>query len=114
MSWKYAMIKVSESPSGDVCWLVEIFKDKGGMYSTYSPVRLMSIKEVETAHTDIKRDGVNYYFWDNGKFNWSNEYNEWMWKPNISLKEKVEKRAKTTHKVAKKIFSRITDYLDRV
>ena len=114
MSWKYAMIKVSEGHSGDICWLVEVFEDHAGVYSSYSPVRLMSVEEVESAHADIIRDGVNCYFWNNGKFNWSNEYNEWIWKPSTSLKEKVEKRAKTTHKVAKKIFSRITDYLDRI
>ena len=114
MSWKYAMIKVSESPSGDVCWLVEIFKDENGSYSTYIPVRLMSIKEVEAAYLDVKRDGVNYYFWNNGKFRWSKEHNEWMWKPDTSLKERVEKRIETTHKKAKKVLSKISDYIDRV
>ena len=108
------MIKVSESPSGDVCWLVEVFKDESGKYSSYAPVRLMSVEELEEAHKDVKRDGINYYFWDNGKFNWKNEYNEWVWTPDTSLKERVEKRVATTQKIAKKVLSKISDYLDRV
>jgi len=86
MKWKYGMIKVAEDEFGegsdDVCEIVEVFQSESEEYTSFSKPFLSSIEDLNIAHKDINRDGINTWFYDNGKFIWKEEFNFWDWKKN--------------------------------
>jgi hypothetical protein len=75
IGWKYGLIKVSIEDEGtefeeQINHLVELYPDENCNYTSFCDARLMSIEELEFALKDIKADGINEYFFNNGKFNW--------------------------------------------
>jgi hypothetical protein len=73
--WKYGLIKTSVEYEGtefeeQVNRLVELYPDENGNYAAFCEARLMSIEEIEAALNDIKSDGINEHFFDNGRFTW--------------------------------------------
>jgi hypothetical protein len=68
MKWKYGLIKISDEDGEDVCELVELYSDDGENYTSFCKSRISSIKELDAASSTIKKDGINYYFWENGVF----------------------------------------------
>lgn len=73
--WKYGLIKVSINNEGtefedQTNHIVELYPDKNQNYTSFCNSRLMSAEELEFALNDIKEDGINEYFFDNGKFTW--------------------------------------------
>jgi hypothetical protein len=89
--WKFGMIlvEVCESTGEEVCELVELYAlDKENEYGMWCQARIMSPDELELAHSDVQRDGVNRWFYENGTFNF--EYDEemgerrWDWQPHKS------------------------------
>ena len=84
MGWKYGLIKVAE-PEFDcdetVCMLVELYWIHGG-WNSYCQERLSSVKDLENALEDIKRDGVNEDFFNKGVFTWSDRDQDYEWKRN--------------------------------
>jgi hypothetical protein len=75
VGWKYGLIKVSIEDEGteseeQINHLVELYPDENGNYTSFCDARPMSVEDLELALKDIKIDGINKYFFDNGKFNW--------------------------------------------
>jgi hypothetical protein len=75
IGWKYGLIKVSIEDEGtefeeQINHLVELYPDENGNYTAFCNARLVSIEELDFALNDIKADGINEYFFNNGKFNW--------------------------------------------
>jgi hypothetical protein len=73
--WKYGLIKVSIEDEGtefeeQINHLVELYPGENGNYTSFCNARLITVEELEFALNDIKTDGINEYFFDNGKFNW--------------------------------------------
>jgi len=87
MSWKYGMIKVA-APTEEVeqiNLLVELYDlDKDGFHEAYVPANITNLDDLEFAYRDIRRDGINTWFFYNGKFEWcvseEKQYN-WEWVP---------------------------------
>ncbi len=80
------MIKVSEEIDlsthevlSDVCELVEIYKDEFGDWKHYCRPSINSPETLYSASLDVMRDGINTWFWDNGRFTWSTEDKFWDW-----------------------------------
>jgi len=74
-SWKYGLIKISTEYEGteleeQINHLVELYPDENENYTSFCDARIMSIEELESALNDIKSDGINEYFFNNGKFNY--------------------------------------------
>jgi hypothetical protein len=75
IGWRYSLIKVSIDNEGtefeeQINRLVELYPDENGNYTAFCDARLMTLEELEFALKDIKEDGINEYFFRNGKFNW--------------------------------------------
>jgi len=81
-AWKYALIKVDEEESEDICELVELYSIDEE-WDSFCRAKVLSLEELENAYNDIKADGANLWFWDNGKFSWDYEYQWWEWEKEI-------------------------------
>jgi len=82
MTWKYALVKVCMDGDDDYCELMELYDDENGQYNSFCKARIHSIEELEAAYKDIKEDGINTWFYENGKFTLSPiEDKEWDWEP---------------------------------
>jgi len=84
--WKYAMIKVAEEfdletneKIEDVCELVELHQDSLGEWIRFYRPTLTSPSCLNIATVEVMKDGVNTWFWENGKFSWSMEEKFWRW-----------------------------------
>lgn len=86
MNWKYALIKIDYpglwETDGDYCELVELYLDDNNEYTSFCKARVNSLEELENAIKDVKRDGINTWFSDNGVFSWRKEDKFWDWKRN--------------------------------
>lgn len=74
--WKYGLIKTSVEYEGtdfeeQINRLVELYPDENGNYTSFCDARLMTVEELENALSDIKNDGINEYFFNNGEFIWN-------------------------------------------
>ena len=76
--WKYALIKVDEDESEDICELVELYSIDE-QWDSFCKAKVLSLKELENAYNDVRTDGVNLWFWDNGKFSWDYIDQWWKW-----------------------------------
>ena len=78
------MIKIAEGThvdiDKDVCELVELFQNDEGEYTSFSQPFLTHPHDLELALKDVKRDGINYYFYNNGTFAWQKDACFWDWK----------------------------------
>ena len=88
MNWKYGMIKVSEEIDletneviEDVCELVELYQNNEGDWLKFGKPSITSIENLYLAFSDISNDGINTWFWENGRFKWSMEDKFWSWAP---------------------------------
>ena len=90
MKWKYGMVKVAEERDPEtndlieeIFALVELYDltGEGDFTDGFARASLCSPKELEMAHTDVERDGPNYYFYHNGVFAWDGHEKFWEWKP---------------------------------
>ena len=86
-NWKYAMIKVAEECDletnekiEDVCELVEIYQNGLGEWTSFCRPSLTSPSCLNIATIEVMKDGINTWFWENGKFSWSMEEKFWSWK----------------------------------
>jgi len=85
MSWKYALImhdNSDECPDGHKpkCFIAEVYDlDRDGHYESFCEARIESMEDFKKAHEDITRDGVNMWFYSNGRF--IKKDGEWDWKP---------------------------------
>jgi hypothetical protein len=73
MQYKYAMLlvdreKFSEDDIEDHHCLVELYQDDDGEWTSFCMATVASPSELEHAYKDVKRDGVNTWFYENGKF----------------------------------------------
>ena len=73
MLWKYAMILVdvnSTDPDNivETCELVELYSLEGSGYFSFCKANLLSIDDLKAAAEDVLADGVNRWFYENGKF----------------------------------------------
>ena len=85
--WKYALIEIDfpdlwDADDGKYCELVELYQDVDGRYTSFCKTNIHSLKELENAHTDVNRDGVNTWFAENGEFIWNREDKFWSWTKN--------------------------------
>jgi len=87
--WKFGMIlvEVVEETGEEICELVELYAiDKEDEYAMYCKARIMCPGDLELAYQDIKKDGVNRWFYENGtfKFEMDDDLGErsWDWEPN--------------------------------
>ena len=89
MHWKYGMIKVAEDlwseNRKDTCELVELHENKNGAYISFSKPFITCFEDLELAYKDVCQDGLNTWFFDNGKFKWDNTYMFWDWKRNKEI-----------------------------
>lgn len=81
MNWKYGMVLVGYPGKGveilreplrpddePICLLVELFQNEDGEYTSFSPANIRTPAELECAHIDVKSDGINTYFFENGSW----------------------------------------------
>lgn len=80
------MIKVSEEIDldtdeviSDICELVELHSNKEGAWSCFCKPSITSLECLHIAYVDVVNDGVNTWFWNNGRFTWSIEDKFWSW-----------------------------------
>tara|TARA_R100000808_G_C2115365_1_gene128169 strand:+ start:315 stop:593 length:279 start_codon:yes stop_codon:yes gene_type:complete len=91
MSWKYGMIKVAEATEDmeQINMLVELYDlDRDGLYEAYAPANIINLDDLEFAYRNIHRDGINTWFFRNGKFEWTPEQDKqyvWAWTPNKEI-----------------------------
>jgi len=85
--WKYAMIKVAEEfdletdeKIEDICELVELYQNNTGEWISFCRPSLTSPSCLSVATIEVMKDGINTWFWENGKFSWSMEEKFWRWK----------------------------------
>ena len=86
-TWKYAMIKVAEECDletnekiEDICELVELYQNGLGEWTSFCRPSLTSPSCLNIATVEVMKDGINTWFWENGKFSWSMEEKFWSWK----------------------------------
>ena len=82
--WKYGLIKIEypdlwEDKDG-YYELVELYENAEGDYDSFCRARINSLEELENAYNDIKKDGPNIWFTENGVFSWNSEEKFWDWK----------------------------------
>lgn len=70
MPWKYGMIKIFEEDGEDIAHLVELYTNDNGEYTSFGEPHIASPEALRMALRDVERDGVNTYFYENGKFHW--------------------------------------------
>ena len=84
MKWKYALIlgdKTDECPDGHKpsCFLAEVYDlDNDGHYETFCEAKIESIEELQKAYADAMKDGINRWFYKNGKFTNRGNGLEWI------------------------------------
>ena len=84
--WKYGLIKIEypdlwENEDG-YHELVELYENANGDYDSFCHANINSLEELENVYSDIKRDGVNTWFMENGTFEWNSDEKCWDWKKN--------------------------------
>lgn len=86
MHWKYSMIKVAEEydlvteqPIDDICELVEIYCNENGECDGFIKPSITSLECLYKAFAEVANEGVNTWFWENGRFSWSNKEKYWSW-----------------------------------
>ena len=88
--WKYAQVKVKDIDDNgneldDEYQVFEVYDlDNDGVYETFSKPSLTDLESLKMAITDIERDGINTWFYENGTFEWKSEKGEawsWDWTP---------------------------------
>jgi hypothetical protein len=87
--WKFGMIlvEICEQTGEEICELVELYTlEKEDEYSVWCQARLMSPDELELAYADVRRDGINRWFYENGTFSFEFDAEmgtrQWDWEPN--------------------------------
>ena len=87
--WKFGMVlvEICERTGEEICELVELYTlEKEDEYSVWCQARLMSPDELELAHADVQRDGINRWFYENGTFSFEHDAEmgtrQWNWEPN--------------------------------
>ena len=87
--WKFGMIlvEICKRTGEEICELVELYTlEKEDEYSVWCQARLMSPDELELAHADVQRDGINRWFYENGTFSFELDAEmgtrQWNWEPN--------------------------------
>jgi hypothetical protein len=73
MPWKYALVKINEYKYNDVeieetGKIMHIYTDDKGEYTLFCDSQPATLEEVIFAAKDIVKDGLNRWFFDNGKF----------------------------------------------
>ena len=79
---KYGLILVHQENGDDYNELVELFlNNKTGEWTSFCKLHVSSVSELKDAYNDIKKDGLNTWFFNNGKFEWiKDNYNyKWDW-----------------------------------
>ena len=69
-----------ECPDGHKpkCFIAEVYDlDRDGHYESFCEARIESMEELKKAYEDIRRDGVNMWFYTNGIF--SKKDGKWDW-----------------------------------
>ena len=86
--WKYSMIKVAEDfnletneVTEDICELVELYQDIEGNWTSFCRPSLTSPECLSIAMVEVMKDGINTWFWENGRFSWSMQEKFWDWSP---------------------------------
>lgn len=79
MSWKYGMILVDKDPEDGTedCELVELYSNDNGEFTSFCKARIHSIYELEKAYERVKKDGINTWFFENGKFKYTESGLQW-------------------------------------
>ena len=87
--WKFGMVlvEICERTGEEICELVELYTlEKEDEYSVWCQARLMSPDELELAHADVQRDGINRWFYESGRFSFELDAEmgtrQWNWEPN--------------------------------
>jgi hypothetical protein len=84
VKWKYGLILVQKgnTPDEDQCELVELYSNEDKEYTSFCKAVIISKEDLFRAYEDVDRDGVNTYFYDNGKFYYNSETDWWDYLPN--------------------------------
>tara|TARA_B100000131_G_C18028227_1_gene577335 strand:- start:583 stop:831 length:249 start_codon:yes stop_codon:yes gene_type:complete len=72
-----------ECPDGHrpKCFIAEVYDlDRDGHYESFCEASIESMEDFKKAYKDITKDGVNMWFYTNGRF--FKKDGEWGWKPN--------------------------------
>ena len=70
--WKYAQVKVKDIDDNDneltdEYQVFEVYDlDNDGVYEAFSKPSLIDLESLKMAITDIERDGINTWFYENG------------------------------------------------
>ena len=81
--WKYGLVLVRQDGGRDTCQIYELYKDIQGQWTSFSSPRIDSVEDVEKLHRDIKKDGINKWFYNNGEFLYNSQKNEWEWERKV-------------------------------
>lgn len=91
MPWKYGLILIYKKGDSinndpyytfdeDVNEFVELYDvDNNGEYASFCPPKINDFANLELAYKDIKRDGINTWFYDNGQFKYNVKESKYDW-----------------------------------
>jgi len=83
LEWKYSLVLVKQDGEKATCQIYELYKDIAGEWTSLCVPRIDSVVEVEKLYKDIKRDGINKWFYNSGTFLYNSQKNEWQWEKKI-------------------------------
>ena len=77
--WKYGLVLVGSRNNKQICEIYELYQDENDEWTLFAAALVDSMEEVEKLYNDIKRDGMNTWFYENGKFLYNLEKEKWEW-----------------------------------
>lgn len=81
-NWKYALVLVEERQGKQFCEIYELHQDVRGSWTTLSKASVDSLGDIEKLYADVKSDGINRWFYDNGTFLYHPTKEIWEWEKN--------------------------------
>ena len=78
--WKYALVLVAESNSKRTGQIYELYPNTKGEWTMLARPTINSVEDIEKLYNDVRRDGVNTWFYKNGSFSYDPEKEKWEWK----------------------------------
>jgi|7_EtaG_2_1085326.scaffolds.fasta_scaffold00505_19 hypothetical protein len=77
--WKYGLILVEESQDKQSCQIYELYQNQNDEWTILAKPSIDSLDNVEKLYADIKADGINRWFYDNGIFLYHSDKEKWEW-----------------------------------
>ena len=77
--WKYSLVLVDIRSGKEICQIYELYQDTDGDWTLFANAFVDSVEDVEKLYENIKTDGINRWFYENGDFLYNAEKERWEW-----------------------------------